>query len=242
MQISIIIPTYNEAKHIQHLVTHLKSHADERLREVIVIDGGSNDETVALSEKSGAKVCLCLEPDRAKQMNCGAMIASGEILHFIHADTIPPTTFLNDIENAVLSGYPMGCYRSCFDSEKALLKFNAWLTRFKYICFRGGDQTLFITKKVFNDLHGYDENYTIMEEYDLLRRAKKKYRFKILDKGVLISARKYDNNSYLKVNVANALAMFLFLVKCKPEMIKKIYIRLLNSYSFGELKSVTNHG
>lgn len=201
--ISIVIPTYNEAENIARLVTFLITNSNKDFCEVIVSDGGSTDETLQLAGKAGARAVLSENKGRAAQMNFGASLAKGDILYFIHADTFPPVTFVTDIEKAVSAGYGFGRYRTAFDSDKTILKINAFFTRFDWFICYGGDQTLFMTKSHFKVINGFNEQMRIMEDYDIVTRAKKLARYKIFSKAALISARKYDTNSWFKIQWAN---------------------------------------
>lgn len=227
MNVSVIIPTLNEVENIGKLVEFLRQHGDERLLEVIVADGGSNDQTVELAESAGAKTCKNLPRSRAIQMNAGWKKSSGNVLYFVHADALPPRTYLSDIAESLSSGADMGCYRFQFDSDSMILKFNSYMTRFNGLSCRGGDQTLFITREAFKELGGYDQSFEIMEEYDLLIRAKKKFTFTIIPKDVKVSARKYQHNSYLRVNFANFVVFMMFRLGFSSGRIKNAYFRLL---------------
>ena len=102
------------------------------------------------------------------------------------------------------------------------------MTRFNLLTFRGGDQTLFITKSAFQKIHGFDEYYSIMEDYDIISRIwQTKIPFQLIQKDVIISTRKYNNNSWLRVQIANGVAMSLFKLGKSPEDIKKYYRKLL---------------
>lgn len=91
--ISIIIPVLNEEATITKLLLHLKTHAiTKSIIEVIIVDGGSTDHTIKLAKKGGATV-LSTTRGRAKQMNHGAKYAKGDILYFLHADSLPPLGF-----------------------------------------------------------------------------------------------------------------------------------------------------
>ena len=137
-------------------------------------------------------------------MNQGAQLAKGDLLYFVHADVIVNKDFVADIKQALSEGYDMGAYRSQYTNyPHPLLYFNAFCTRFPSIWCRGGDQTLFIKKEVFEKLNGFCEEHAIMEDYDILIRAKKNFKFKIIPKTVLISSRKYEKNGYWKVQKAN---------------------------------------
>lgn len=208
--ISIVIPTYNEADNIARLVSYLVANSGKNVCEIIVSDGGSTDETIKIAQSFGVKAVLSANKGRAAQMNYGASIALGDILYFIHADTFPPLTFVNDINQAVSAGYAFGRYRTVFDSKKFILKINAFFTRFDWFISYGGDQTLFMTTSLFNAIKGFDEPMLIMEDYDIVTRAKKAGRYKIFRKAALISARKYETNSWLKVQLANGRILQMY--------------------------------
>jgi rSAM/selenodomain-associated transferase 2 len=234
MFLSIIIPTYNEAEHIVELIKHLQKASHQNF-EIIVADGGSSDGTCNIVEMLGIKLINAPDKGRALQMNYAAKQAIGDILYFVHADSLPPLTFIDDIEEALSEGFPIGCYRFKFNSNKKILQLNAYFTRFDRLMCRGGDQSLFITKIIFNELNGYCEQHKVMEDYDIIIRARKKYSFKIIPKDVLVSARKYDQNSYLKVNVANFLVFMMFYAKFDHDRIIKVYKKMLN-HERSELK------
>lgn len=227
MFISIIIPTFNEEKHISNLVKHLQktTHQDY---EIIISDAGSTDATKNEAEKLGSIFLLSPEKGRAKQMNYAALKAKGDVLYFVHADTLPPISFAEDIAEAIKEGFEIGCYRFKFNSDRTMLKINSYFTRFDRLMFRGGDQSLFISKKLFKELNGYCEQHKVMEDYDIIIRARKKNNFKIIPKDVLVSARKYDYNSYLKVNITNLITFLMYYAKVDHDKILKFYRNMLN--------------
>ena len=227
VSISVIIPAVNEADNIIRQVNFFKTFGYDKVTEIIVIDGDSEDDTALYAEKAGAKVIRSAIRSRAAQMNAGAKMAKGNILYFVHADTKIVESFVEDIRQSLLSNDDAGCYRYQFDSDSKMLKLNAWFTQFDYLMFRGGDQSLFIKKEVFQQLNGFDESFVIMEEYDFLIRLRKQFRFRIIQKDIIVSARKYEHNSWLKVQIANAIAFMMFRLKFKTEKIKKFYNRFL---------------
>ncbi|MEO5911846.1 MAG: TIGR04283 family arsenosugar biosynthesis glycosyltransferase [Pelobium sp.] len=234
MFLSIIIPTYNESEQILKLLGQLQELSHKNL-EILVVDGGSSDDTQRLTESLGIKFISSPHKGRAKQMNYGAKQAKGDVLYFLHADTLPPLSFFLDIEEALKGGFPIGCYRFKFDSEKKILKVNAYFTRFDRLMCRGGDQSLYITRELFDELGGYSEEHKVMEDYDIIIRARKKHPFKIIPKNVLVSARKYDHNSYLRVNIANFIVFMMFYSKMDHDKIIRFYKKMLNHHS-SELK------
>lgn len=221
MKLSIIIPTLNEIALIGRLIERLltKNHPDV---ELIVVDGGSTDGTVELVQEFGISVLVC-DPSRAKQMNLGAREAKSDLLYFVHADTLPPFSFLEDGMQALNEGYDAACYRSKFDSKKKIIQVNAFFTRFNWLVSRGGDQSLFIKKARFEELGGFDESMVIMEEYPLIEKLMEKKQMKVLPKTILISTRKYDNRSWLKVSRANYAAFKLYKKGVDSSIIRKVY-------------------
>lgn len=209
--ISIIIPTLNEAGVIVTLIGFLNEHSNGLVKEIIVSDGGSSDDTLKLAKQAGANAVIGPEKGRAAQMSYGAGIATGDILYFVHADTFPPSSYAKDIIEAVKTGYSFGRYRTKFDSSKKILLLNAWFTRFDlFICY-GGDQTLFIVKQLFNEIGGFNKDMRIMEDYDIVVRAKEaKAKYKIFNKPALVSARKYETNSWLRVQTANYIIIRMY--------------------------------
>lgn len=226
-QISIIIPVLNEATRIGPLVRYLREHGGGAVAEVLVVDGGSHDDTPRLATEAGATVLHCPVCSRAAQMNTGARAAGGEVLYFIHADTLPPASFAADIGASLASGYRMGCYRYRFDSQRLLLKINAFFNRFHWLWCQGGDKTFFISREIFDALGGYDERFVIMEEYDFLRRAMPRYPLHIIPKYAVVSARKYEVNGWLRVQWANARVFQLFRNGTDPQEMRATYRRLL---------------
>lgn len=225
MKLSIIIPTLNEGKYIGRLLNHLLTNSDENT-EIIVVDGGSTDTTLSILKCNPVKL-IRTEASRAKQMNAGACAAEGDVLYFIHADTLPPETFYQDISRAIYNGKESGCYKFKFDSDKWQLKLNAYFTQFKILIARGGDQSLFIKKEIFADMGMYDETMVIMEEYPLIEKLMARKTFKVIQKNIVVSARKYDNVSWRQVSSANVAAFKMYKKGKDSQTIKDVYHRLL---------------
>ncbi len=227
MRISVIIPTYFEENTISRLLDFLCQPIYRSQIEVIIVDGGSKDNTVAIARQYPVKLITAEKASRPHQMNLGAKHAMGEIFYFVHADVQLVSSFVEDIEQA-LQTCEAGCYRYVFDSSHTLLKINAFFTRFPMMWCRGGDQTLFITRNLFEQLGGFDEYFEVMEDFDLIRRIKEHTRFHIIPKSVIVSARKYDHNSYLKVQWVNLKAFRMFKRGVTPIEIRKYYKQALN--------------
>lgn len=227
--ISIIIPTYNEADGIGTLIQYLQEHGGNHIKEIIVSDGGSVDDTISIATAAGAIATLSPDKGRAAQMNHGASIATGSIFYFVHADTFPPVTYASDILTAINCGYAFGRYRTKFDSDKKILLFNAWFTRFDlFICY-GGDQTLFMQRTLFDQIGGFNGSMRIMEDYDIVTRAKSTgARYKIFSSAALVSARKYDTNSWIRVQTANYTIIRMYKKGASQNEMVQRYRELLN--------------
>jgi rSAM/selenodomain-associated transferase 2 len=228
MNISIIIPTYNEEQHMVALINFLQKYGSDKVTEIIVSDGGSEDGTFAVAAKMGIKAVSSPVKGRAGQMNFGASMAKSNILYFVHADTFPTQSFVNDIFKAVEGGYELGRYKTKFISHKPILKINEWFTRFDFFICMGGDQTLFVQKKLFEQLGGFKEEMALMEEYEFCRRARKHGAYKIMKGAALVSARKYEKNSWLQVQKANYKVVQLYKKGATQKTLVETYKRMLN--------------
>lgn len=227
MFLSIIIPTYNESENIAKVIKQLQKPNHPNI-EIIISDAGSTDDTAAIASSLGIAFYKSPKKGRAQQLNYGASKSKGNIFYFVHADTLPPLSYLEDIETALAEGFSIGCYRFRFNSDNKMLKFNAYCTRFDRLMCRGGDQSLFITKKLFTQINGYSNHHKIMEDYDIILRARKLEKFKIIPKEVIVSARKYEYNNYLKVNLANLIAFTMYFAKADHDRIISVYKKLLD--------------
>ena len=165
--ISIIIPVLNEAETIKRLITYLITNASEKKNiEIIVVDGGSTDGTRQLVQAidagdNGMLKLISSEKGRAKQMNKGAKASSGSVLYFLHADSFPPQNYDAFILSEIKKGNPAGCFRMQFDSNHWWLRLAGWLTKFNWRACRGGDQSQFITRQLFNEIGVYADTYNI---------------------------------------------------------------------------------
>ena len=233
MRISVVIPTYNEEVNIGGLIGDLRKYGGEHLAEVIVVDAPSRDRTAELAEKAGARVIVSDQPGRASQMNAGARIAQGDVLYFVHADVRIHPDYVQDIRQALHEGYTLGCYRYQFDSPRLILKLNTFFQRYDRIWSRGGDQTLFIPKAAFDELGGYCEKHRVMEDYEFIIRARKRYRFKVIPKNIIVSARKYQDNSYLRVNLANAVVMWMYFRGAPQQKLIDTYKSIIKTENYG---------
>ncbi|MEM6718602.1 MAG: glycosyltransferase family 2 protein [Bacteroidota bacterium] len=157
---------------------------------------------------------------RAKQMNLGAQKASGRILYFLHADTIPPKHFDAYILQELNKGNKAGCFRMKFDYPHPVLLVSQFFTRFNVKWCRGGDQSLFIEKALFSTLQGFDESYIIYEDCEFINRLYEHNQFSIIPKSVKTSARKYKVNGTWKLQYHFAM---IHIKKSKGASAEELY-------------------
>ena len=224
---SIIIPTYNEADQIATTISKTNAANGKHEAEIIVVDGGSTDDTLAIAEQCGAIVVKCERKGRAAQMNKGASVARYELLYFLHADSVPPNDFISQILKAYNQGIKSGCFRLAFDYNHWFLKANAWFTRFDVNAVRFGDQSLFVAKDIFEKSGGFRENLLMMEDQEIIHRFKKYGKFIVMNDYVITSARKYLDNGVYRMQGIFFRIWAMYYLGYSQEQMLKVYRRLI---------------
>ena len=198
--LSIVIPVLNESFNLPKLLSHIADNAEQPdYLEIIIVDGGSSDNTLELAEafKNSSQLTIKVissERGRAKQMNAGAKNSNGSVLYFLHADSYPPKNFDTYIMQEVKNGNPAGCFKMRFNSNHFWLKLAGYLTKFSWRASRGGDQSQFITRNLFNEIGGYDESYIIYEDNILINELYARKKFVVIQQPILSSARMYEKH------------------------------------------------
>jgi len=221
--ISIIIPTLNEAKVIAETITSLLPSGQS---EIIVVDGGSRDGTAEAARNLGARV-LSTKPSKAVQMNAGAAAAKGEVLLFLHADTRLPDKFEEKVLTTILcNGYCAGAFTLRVDSEDKGLRLIERVAnwRARYFKLPYGDQALFLSRKLFDDVGGFAD-FPIMEDFELIRRLKKKGRIAILPESVKTSPRRWQNLGVVKTWLLNQIIVAAYFAGIPPRQLARWYRR-----------------
>lgn len=199
-KISVIIPTLNEEDCIGRLLRHLKMNSSKDIiAEFIIVDGGSYDATTEIVSNIEDTILLYSKKGRAVQMNVGAEHATGNILYFLHADSFPPMDFDALIAAEVGKGNPAGCFKMKFDRAHWWLKLASWFTKFHWRACRGGDQSQFITKELFEELGCFDEGFMVYEDNDLINKLYARNQFVVIQKWLTTSARRYSANGIWKL-------------------------------------------
>jgi len=228
--ISVIIPTYNEADRIAQTISKIHASNSTHEIEIIVVDGGSTDDTLALAKECRAIVVKSERKGRAAQMNKGASLATGEILYFLHADSIPPQNFTTQILAARENGVVSGCFRLAFDYDHWFLNANSWFTRFDINALRFGDQSLFVLKDIFQNSGGFREDLLMMEDQEIIHRIKKQGRFKVMNSSVVTSARKYSDNGVYRMQGIFYRIWILYYLGFSQDYLLRLHTRLIRKH------------
>ncbi|MFN0111152.1 MAG: TIGR04283 family arsenosugar biosynthesis glycosyltransferase [Blastocatellia bacterium] len=220
MNISIIIPTFNEATTVRDMVVSLASLRGEF--EVIVADGGSQDETVALLRQHGLRVVetAC---GRGRQMNAGATLASADVLLFLHADTRLPVTALALIADLLQDERICGGnFNLIFDGNSRESRLLTWiypLLRLGGMCY--GDSAIFVRRSVFERLGGY-RDYPIFEDCDLYRRMRRVGKFVRLQASAVTSSRRFEGR-FIRTFALWATMQVLYWLGVDPNRLNRWY-------------------
>lgn len=213
-KVSVIIPTYNEEKTIHSTLENL--FTKQAPDEVIVVDGGSTDNTVALAKEW--TTVLRTEKGRARQMNRGAQAATVDIFLFLHADTKLPDNGLNLIRDEIQKGTKAGRFRMKFDDRHWLLRFYESYTRFQFFSY--GDQGFFVRRGLFEELGGFREDVPF-EDIDFYKRLRQRTTPAIIKRPVITSARRFGGVGYLKQKFVNLFLVSLYYIGFDVFSLKK---------------------
>jgi rSAM/selenodomain-associated transferase 2 len=218
---SIIIPTLNEEKNLKISVSSVGKRADA---EIIVADGGSDDGTLKLAAGLPVKVVEARR-GRARQLNAGALESTGEIIIFLHADSVLPLGW--DKAVAATFADPRvagGAFRLKVDSSRILLRLVAFGANLRTLLFHSpfGDQAIFVRRGIWEQMHGYAD-IPIMEDVEFIRRLKKCGRLKILRLPVTTSPRRWHAEGLLKTTLRNYCIQLAYKAGVPPEWLKLFY-------------------
>lgn len=225
--ISVIIPVLNEASAIEQLIGSLQASpevAAEGLVEVIIVDGGSSDQTVALASAMGVRVIEASQ-GRAAQMNAAAEVATGEVLLFLHADSRLPNHFTAFVQQALAQPDTIaGAFELQIADPDASLRWVErgvnWRSRWLQLPY--GDQAIFLKAEVFRQLGGFAA-LPIMEDFELVRRLQRRGKIAIVPAAVLTSARRWQKLGVLKTTLINQLVIAAYFLGVSPEQLAHWY-------------------
>lgn len=195
--------------------------------EVIVVDGGSSDDTVQVAHSYGVKV-LFAPLGRACQMNIGAKSASGDILLFLHADTHLPANFETMVAKVFATESNLQPVAGAFELRINLPRLSLRLieigvkARSHWLQMPYGDQAIFLKSSLFYDIGGFPD-LPIMEDFELMLRLKRLGRIAIIPVPVLTSGRRWQKLGVLKTTLINQAAIIAYLMHIPTPQIASWY-------------------
>lgn len=218
--ISVIIPTLNEEKTLEATINSARVEDVE----IIVSDGGSEDATLSIAERM-ADLTISSDCGRGRQMNKGAASASGEIILFLHADTLLPKGWPEEVYK-VLSYDKVSCgaFRFTLLEKGAGLGLLSTMVNLRSKCLSlpYGDQALFMRRETFEKAGAFKE-IPIMEDVDLVRRLGRKGRVELANLPIITSSRRWRNIGWLKTGLINQTLLIMYLLGVSPEKLVKLY-------------------
>ncbi|MCB2193621.1 MAG: TIGR04283 family arsenosugar biosynthesis glycosyltransferase [Deltaproteobacteria bacterium] len=222
-RISVIIPTLNEEAGIAACLARVVSTSEV---EAIVADGGSHDATVKIARQAGAKV-ITAPKGRAPQMNAGAEASTGDILLFLHADTLLPRGWEAEVRRILARpGVAAGAFSFRVSRRSAGLRFIelavAWRCRLASMPY--GDQGLFMRQQEFKAVGGFPA-LPIMEDCEIVRRLKKRGRIIVSPAPAITSARRWRRRGILYTTAFNSLVVVAFYLGYPPSLLRRLYDR-----------------
>ena len=205
---SFIIPTHNEELFLSKTLKSIEKFED---KEIIVVDGGSNDKTIDIALKYDAKIINSVI-GRGVQLNQGVFNSKGNILCFLHADTLLPDNahelielFFSDPNNNICR------FKLGFDIDHWLLNRYKFFSKYDSIFTRFGDMFIAVRKEFFFEVGGYP-NWKTFEDVDFLKRASDKSKIKVLDGEVISSSRTFIKYGFIKQQFYNGYLLTKYLI------------------------------
>lgn len=219
-EISIIIPALNEEDSIRATLRALQNF--ERA-EIILVDGGSTDRTVSIAEDFKVKI-LRAQRGRGAQLEFGGNAAKGEILWFLHADTIASPDAIRQIKLALKDSRVVGGnFTIRFDGERFAAKFLTWLyPQLRRLGLIYGDSAIFVRRRVYQKMGGFAP-FPIFEDLDFVERLKQCGEIATLSAIVTTSSRRFENKSFILIFLRWTILQVLYWLGVHPDTLVKIY-------------------
>lgn len=221
MNISIIIPALDEAQAIGATL-----NAAARVKgvvEIIVVDGGSADGTAEVARNRGARV-VTSGRGRGAQMHAGALASRGEVLWFLHADTLAPADAGECIAAALREPRAVGGnFRIRFDGGGSAARFLTWLyPRLRLLGLAYGDSGFFVRRVAYVRAGGF-KPFPVFEDLDLLRALWRQGRFVQAEACVITSSRRFEGRSFALTFARWSLLQTLYWLGVSPHTLARLY-------------------
>ena len=223
MKVSIIIPVLNEAGHIANTLELLSEYRSAG-HEIIVVDGGSNDETVSIAEHHADKV-LHSDAGRAMQMNYGVAAAHGDVLLFLHADTRLPDDAMDKIINAIEDGFFWGRFNVRLSGNRFSFRIIERMMNVRS-CMTGiatGDQAIFVSRESI-DIVGNYPDMPLMEDIVFSKRLRRLGRPACIRSQVVTSSRRWEEKGVLRTVLLMWRLRLLFFIGVPANKLARQYL------------------
>lgn len=221
LPVDVVIPALNASATIAATVVSVRM----KVREVIVVDGGSSDQTVPMAEQAGAKV-VTAPRGRGAQLAAGATESDSDWLLFLHGDTVLQTGWDDEIRQFIDqtgAGEQAAAFRFALDDNRMLARIIekgvAWRCRVLGLPF--GDQGLLISRRFFGAVGGFLP-FPLFEDVDIVRRIGRK-RMRMLESAAMTSAVRYRRSGYILVPIRNLILLALYLCGVAPRHLVRFY-------------------
>lgn len=227
MEVSVIIPTFNEELTITKTLEALSRLVN--VSEVVVVDGGSKDETLSILDSyKGLKKLQIVklgEANRGKQLHEGTKAATGDIFWFIHADTRPTQGSARQIKGLMkYSEIIGGNFEIIFAGNSRSARFMTWLyPNLLSIGLCYGDSAFFVRRDIYEKIGGF-KPIGAFEDLDLYHRLRKKGRFYHLSQTVTTSSRRFEGKSFVLTFAKWSIFQVLYWLKFPPDKLAKYYL------------------
>lgn len=223
--LSVIMPTLNAERHLPASLSALFPAAVSGLvKELIVVDGGSNDRTIAVVEQAGARIISC-KPGRGLQLKTGAETARSDWLLFLHADTALAGGWIEEVENFVrgTGSDKVGVFRFQLDDKRYRARLLEFLVRLRcrLLALPYGDQGLLISRQMYDEIGGY-KPIALMEDVDLVKRIGRQ-RLHYFKAAAVTSAERYQKDGYMSRMGRNVRCLAMWFSGVAPEKILEKY-------------------
>lgn len=222
-QISVIIPTLDERRALPRALASATGIPNV---EVIVADGGSGDGTVEIARDWGCRV-ISTSTGRARQMNRGAEGSLSDYLVFLHADTRLPQGFEGGVRETLTDPrVAAGAFQLRIDGARGFLcLIEAGANRrSRYLQMPYGDQAIFVRTELFREVGGYPD-LPIMEDFELIRKLRRRGRIAVAPYSVLTSGRRWKDLGILRTTLLNQIVVLAYLAGVQPTRIASWYRR-----------------
>lgn len=231
MQLSVIIPTFNEELTIQKTLDALSRLVN--VDEIVIVDGGSADQTIEIIKSftinKPLKLIKLAEANRGQQMHEGARQATGEIFWFLHADTRPVQGCGRQIKQYMRYAEIVGGnFRIVFDGATRWAKFLTWLyPQLRSIGLVYGDSAMFVRRETYEKIKGF-KSLPLFEDVDLYKRLLKKGRFVHVNLTITTSSRRFQNRSFIWTFTRWSIFQGLYWLGVPPRLLAKGYKQIRN--------------